>query len=331
MDKKKPEQIKLKQNQHFRAHQDKIVTFFRRGYNVVVGDNAQFVNQTVHEGRWERKVIERIKNVQCPEAVWHRRAALQIDHYLLPFINQCIQNNHSIRREAFRNCPFTSMSFPFRLWIAPMGKIGSRAIYFIYNCKKQAGCTGTQWHVLSGFPSVDGSPLLCFNTVDSAALTHSAVLIKPFHNTNAYLLVGLTVIICQMRRYQKALKLPISLSLKFRFKMQLTSDLNRKQKNDRLDNITFFSQNLIYIFRFWMVTKESCPIKQAPVLIGETPDPVPSGSVTNEARMQSHRWRFRKYHHTTKSWERVAISLISVFETGSETDVRKKKQWWHFR
>lgn len=46
-----------------------------------------------------------------------------------------------------------------------------------------------------------------------------------------------------MRRYQKALKLPISLSLKFRFKMQLTSDLNRKQKNDRLDNITFFSQN----------------------------------------------------------------------------------------
>lgn len=187
--------IKLKQNQHFRAHQDKIVTFFRRGYNVVVGDNAQFVNQTVHEGRWERKVIERIKNVQCPEAVWHRRAALQIDHYLLPFINQCIQNNHSIRREAFRKCPFTSMSFPFRLWIAPMGIIGSRAIYFIYNCKKQAGCTGTQWHVLSGFPSVDGSPLLRFNTVDSAALTHSAVLIKPFHNTNAYLLVGLTVII----------------------------------------------------------------------------------------------------------------------------------------
>lgn len=187
--------IKLKQNQHFRAHQDKIVTIFRRGYNVLVGDNAQFVNQTVHEGQWERKVIERIKNVQCPEAVWHRRAALQIDHYLLPFINQCIQNNHSIRREAFRNCPFTSMSFPFRLWIAPMGKIGSRAIYFIYNCKKQAGCTGTQWHVLSGFPSVDGSPLLRFNTVDSAALTHSAVLIKPFHNTNAYLLVGLTVII----------------------------------------------------------------------------------------------------------------------------------------
>lgn len=61
--------IKLKQNQRFRAHQDKIVTIFRRGYNVLVGDDAQFVNQTVHEGRWERKVIERIKNVQCPEIV----------------------------------------------------------------------------------------------------------------------------------------------------------------------------------------------------------------------------------------------------------------------
>lgn len=124
--------------------------------------------------------------------------------------------------------PSLPCRFPSVCELLQWGKSGSRAIYFIYNCKKQAGCTGAQWHVLSGFPSVDRSPLLRFDTVDSAALTHSAILIKPFHNTNAYLLVGLTVIICQTFRFQKALKLSISLCLKFRFKMQLTSDLNRK-------------------------------------------------------------------------------------------------------